>query len=434
MKMMKHFILIAIVVIGLLLVGCAQYEPLPGAEQDDSTAGSAVAYNYPISVTELGEGFTFTRGDSQVIWPAIDVAYTDMNVSDVAGIGYIYGNFDRNYYINPNSDRFARYIGLQTRYKSLNDLVFSAGKSYRFVYIPSDVTIQYTEPTQCQDALDNDGDGLVDLDDPGCTGAADNDEYNDPASDSWTDDFSQDGDAVFGDLGIYISLPDGYQYGSGLGVDMRDSSQFSASFKGGKGVRVEGDLAISGTAYSQTAYTEDLVVAEINPRRDDPVHVKGDLSVDGTICDGLGNCLHSANGTGTSEPNPVSIAYVDPTSCTFIRNDHNNGDAPISSTAREVECARDQIIVGVPHVFCLNQRTVPVATGKGWTSNNAPFSATYSCRGISAQGDVLKIAPYSVHATCCDIVGQEVSGARSSEEHSLEFSDDGTVILDGVQQ
>ena len=298
--MMKHFILIAIVVIGLLLVGCAQYEPLPGAEQDDSTAGSAVAYNYPISVTELGEGFTFTRGDSQVIWPAIDVAYTDMNVSDVAGIGYIYGNFDHNYYINPNSDRFARYIGLQTRYKSLNDLVFSAGKSYRFVYIPSDVTIQYTEPTQCQDALDNDGDGLVDLDDPGCTGAADNDEYNDPASDSWTDDFSQDGDAVFGDLGIYISLPDGYQYGSGLGVDMRDSSQFSASFKGGKGVRVEGDLAISGTAYSQTAYTEDLVVAEINPRRDDPVHVKGDLSVHGTICDGLGNCLSDSNNQATS--------------------------------------------------------------------------------------------------------------------------------------
>jgi hypothetical protein len=37
---------------------------------------------------------------------------------------------------------------------------------------------------QCSDGLDNDGDGLTDYpDDPGCSSASDNDEYNSPPSD-----------------------------------------------------------------------------------------------------------------------------------------------------------------------------------------------------------------------------------------------------------
>ncbi|MBU1899136.1 hypothetical protein KKB55_15460, partial [Myxococcota bacterium] len=35
-------------------------------------------------------------------------------------------------------------------------------------------------PTACADGVDNDGDGLVDLDDPGCANASDNNEYNAP--------------------------------------------------------------------------------------------------------------------------------------------------------------------------------------------------------------------------------------------------------------
>jgi len=44
---------------------------------------------------------------------------------------------------------------------------------------------EYNEPpptTQCSDGIDNDGDGLVDLQDPGCASAEDNDETNGPAA------------------------------------------------------------------------------------------------------------------------------------------------------------------------------------------------------------------------------------------------------------
>lgn len=36
------------------------------------------------------------------------------------------------------------------------------------------------EPMQCEDGVDNDGDGFIDMDDPGCDSPADNDEFNEP--------------------------------------------------------------------------------------------------------------------------------------------------------------------------------------------------------------------------------------------------------------
>jgi hypothetical protein len=39
--------------------------------------------------------------------------------------------------------------------------------------------------TQCADGRDNDGDRLVDMNDPACSGADDNDESDDPSLDSW---------------------------------------------------------------------------------------------------------------------------------------------------------------------------------------------------------------------------------------------------------
>ena len=47
---------------------------------------------------------------------------------------------------------------------------------------------------QCVDGLDNDGDGLVDMDDPGCLSSGDNDEYNAPPQ--CDDGIDNDGDGV----------------------------------------------------------------------------------------------------------------------------------------------------------------------------------------------------------------------------------------------
>lgn len=51
--------------------------------------------------------------------------------------------------------------------------VIQKGENGHFVYVP---------PTACADGLDNDGDGRVDLDDLGCSNAADNDETDPPPS------------------------------------------------------------------------------------------------------------------------------------------------------------------------------------------------------------------------------------------------------------
>ncbi|MEJ2500678.1 MAG: multiheme c-type cytochrome [Campylobacterales bacterium] len=48
-------------------------------------------------------------------------------------------------------------------------------------------------PAACEDGIDNDGDGLVDLSDPGCTDASDSDEYNEPLPEC-SDGIDNDGD------------------------------------------------------------------------------------------------------------------------------------------------------------------------------------------------------------------------------------------------
>ncbi len=57
---------------------------------------------------------------------------------------------------------------------------------------------EYNAPpaTQCNDGVDNDGDGLVDMDDPGCTDASDNDEYNAPPATQCNDGVDNDGDGL----------------------------------------------------------------------------------------------------------------------------------------------------------------------------------------------------------------------------------------------
>ena len=51
---------------------------------------------------------------------------------------------------------------------------------------------------QCNDGIDNDGDGLVDLKDPGCANAEDNDEYNEPpqTTTQCSDGVDNDGDGL----------------------------------------------------------------------------------------------------------------------------------------------------------------------------------------------------------------------------------------------
>lgn len=64
--------------------------------------------------------------------------------------------------------------------------------------------------TACGDAADNDGDGAVDLDDPGCQTATDGDEYNDPVA-GCKDGLDNDGDGLFdypNDPGCLVSLDD----------------------------------------------------------------------------------------------------------------------------------------------------------------------------------------------------------------------------------
>jgi len=51
----------------------------------------------------------------------------------------------------------------------------------------------YTDPPACSDGIDNDGDSLIDMDDPGCDSAGDLDE-TDPAPPQCSDDIDNDGD------------------------------------------------------------------------------------------------------------------------------------------------------------------------------------------------------------------------------------------------
>jgi len=56
-----------------------------------------------------------------------------------------------------------------------------------------DCTVASTEP-QCSDGIDNDGDHLIDLADPGCTDSSDDDEYNVPLLAQCEDGVDNDGD------------------------------------------------------------------------------------------------------------------------------------------------------------------------------------------------------------------------------------------------
>ncbi len=66
-------------------------------------------------------------------------------------------------------------------------------------------------PSQCTDGLDNDGDALVDLDDPGCSDESDNSEFNPPSEDVLAlciDESDNDGDSLIDlddpDCGAFI--------------------------------------------------------------------------------------------------------------------------------------------------------------------------------------------------------------------------------------
>jgi large repetitive protein len=62
----------------------------------------------------------------------------------------------------------------------------------------------------CGDAVDNDGDGAIDLDDPGCESATDQDEYNEPVA-GCKDGVDNDGDQLLdfpNDPGCQVSLDD----------------------------------------------------------------------------------------------------------------------------------------------------------------------------------------------------------------------------------
>lgn len=71
-------------------------------------------------------------------------------------------------------------------YKYLANLINEvAGTTF---YVPP-----YTEPPACSDGIDNDGDELVDMNDPGCDSAGDNDE-TDPSPTQCSDEIDNDGD------------------------------------------------------------------------------------------------------------------------------------------------------------------------------------------------------------------------------------------------
>jgi len=300
MKIMKNFILVAIVVIGLLLVGCAQYEPLPGAEQDDSTAGSAVAFNYPISASELENGFTFTRGDSQVVWPSLDVPYVDMNVSDSAGIGYIWSPNNNLYYINSRNDRFARFIGQRTNYLDLDDMTLLAGKTYRFVYILSDLTIQYAEPVEDvvgesvwtkagNEVYYNEGNVGIGRDDPRANLHIAQKQGNDVV-------------LRLESLGInpvdFFHRSDNsggiWHQGGPILLGTQNQEKFRISTKGNVGIGV-------------TSPSEKLDVA-------------GNIKASGSVCDGFGNCLSDSG----SQPSNGTESGLD--RCRYTASSNNDGD------------------------------------------------------------------------------------------------------------
>ena len=65
----------------------------------------------------------------------------------------------------------------------------------------------YTEPPACSDGIDNDGDELVDMNDPGCDSVGDNDE-SDPSPTQCSDEIDNDGDGSIDMVDEDCSSPD----------------------------------------------------------------------------------------------------------------------------------------------------------------------------------------------------------------------------------
>jgi len=74
-----------------------------------------------------------------------------------------------------------------------SELTAGQSTSFGFCAKRDQAPVQY----QCSDGVDNDGDGLVDLQDPGCVNGEDNDEYNKPApTTQCSDGVDNDGDGL----------------------------------------------------------------------------------------------------------------------------------------------------------------------------------------------------------------------------------------------
>lgn len=98
--------------------------------------------------------------------------------------------------------------------------------------------------TACNDGLDNDGDGLVDMNDPGCSSLEDTDEYNAPTGGGLTTTVSKTADWVSGycaDVAVKNTTPNPIDWVVTFTIEGRVSSLWNANYsQSGNTVTAEG--------------------------------------------------------------------------------------------------------------------------------------------------------------------------------------------------
>jgi GH18 family chitinase/aryl-phospho-beta-D-glucosidase BglC (GH1 family) len=118
----------------------------------------------------------------------------------------------------------------------------------------------------CADGIDNDGDGLVDMSDPGCTSASDDDEFNDPEPImACADELDNDGDG----------LVDANDPGC---VNATDDDEYNAPPSPDEDLSVE----LRSTANWETGYCSDVIVSN---NGSSSVDWAIEVGIEGTISD-----------------------------------------------------------------------------------------------------------------------------------------------------
>jgi len=172
-------------------------------------ASLLVSFNFAEAVTLTGHGGVTTKLGEAGLAEAIGIIIKILLsvVGAVALLAFIYGGYlwlasaGIGEKINAGKTVLIwATVGLiivMTSYILVDFVIYAlVGDSQPIVVTPPPNPSPFpTPPPICSNSIDDDGDGLIDMDDPGCENPDDNDEYNDPPP-QCSDGIDNDGDGT----------------------------------------------------------------------------------------------------------------------------------------------------------------------------------------------------------------------------------------------